>query len=189
GRVPSAAHQIALQLSSMSFAVAMGLGNTAAVRVGHAVGAGDHHAARRTGVVSLVLGAAVMSTSAAVFVIAPGLLARIFGGPAPVRGAAVTLVRIAAVFQLSDGAQAIASGALRGAGDTRAAFFANLGGHYLVGVPVAIGLGFGLHLGAPGLWWGLSAGLTGTAAALVGRFLWLTARPIARVERRPAAPH
>ena len=48
-----------------------------------------------------------------------------------------------------------------------------------------LGLGFGLGLGAPGLWWGLSAGLTATAAALVGRFLWLTGRPIARVEAAP----
>lgn len=183
GKVPAAAHQIALQLASTSFAIAMGLGATAAVRVGLAVGAGDHRAARRAGLVSLGLGTAVMSSSALLFVIAPGPLASIFGSTSVVIAAALPLIQIAAVFQLSDGAQAVAAGALRGAGDTQAAFLANLGGHYLVGVPIAIGLGFGLGMGAPGLWWGLSAGLTGTAIALVGRFLWLTARPIARVER------
>jgi MATE family multidrug resistance protein len=86
------------------------------------------------------------------------------------------------VFQLSDGAQAIGAGALRGAGDTRASFVANVIGHYAVGMPIAIVLGFVIGMGAPGLWWGLTAGLTGTAVALVGRFLWLTARPIKRVE-------
>lgn len=183
GKVPSAAHQIALQLASTSFAIAMGLGATAAIRVGLAVGAGDHRAARRAGLVSLGLGAAVMSTSALVFVTLPGTLAGLFGTTRTVLLAAVPLIQIAAVFQLSDGAQAIGAGALRGAGDTHAAFLANLGGHYVLGVPIAIGLGFGASLGAPGLWWGLTAGLTATAVALVGRFLWLTTRPIARIEK------
>ncbi len=185
GKVPAAAHQIAIQLASCSFAIVLGLGATAAVRVGLAVGGGDHRGARRAGLVTLGLGAAVMASSAIVFVLAPGPLAGIFGTTDVVIVAAVPLIQIAAVFQLSDGAQAIAAGALRGAGDTRASFLANLGGHYILGVPIAIGLGFGLGLGAPGLWWGLSAGLTATAAALVGRFLWLTGRPIARVEAAP----
>ena len=182
GKIPAAAHHIALQLASTSFAIALGLGATAAVRVGLAVGAGDHRAARRAGLISLGLGAAVMASSALIFVLAPGPLAALFGTNAEVLAATIPLMQLAALFQLSDGAQAISAGALRGAGDTRAAFIANLGGHYLVGVPLAIGLGFGLHLGAPGLWWGLTAGLTVTALALVARFGWLTARPIARVE-------
>lgn len=188
GKVPAAAHQVAIQLASTSFAVAMGVGATAAIRVGLAVGAGDHRAARRAGLTSLGLGAAVMSSSALLFVLAPGPLARLFGTDPEVLTAAAALVQIAAVFQLSDGAQAIAAGALRGAGDTRAAFVANLVGHYLLGVPIAIGLGFGAGLGAPGLWWGLSAGLTATAIGLCARFVWLTARPIARLERRERPP-
>ena len=68
-------------------------------------------------------------------------------------------------------------------GDTRAAFVANVIGHYLVGLPVALTLAFAFDQGAPGLWWGLSAGLTGTATALIARFVWLTARPIARAQR------
>jgi MATE family multidrug resistance protein len=183
GKVPSAAHQIAIQLASTSFAIAMALGATAAIRVGLAVGAGDHRAARRAGLVTLGLGTAVMSSSALLFVAAPGLLAGLFGTTDVVLAAALPLIQIAAVFQLSDGAQAIGAGALRGAGDTRAAFLANLGGHYLLGVPIAIALGFGAALGAPGLWWGLTAGLTATAAALVGRFVWLTARPVARIQK------
>ncbi len=98
--------------------------------------------------------------------------------------AAVTLVQIAAVFQLSDGAEAIAAGALRGAGDTRAAFVANLIGHYAIGLPVALIAAFTFDRGAAGLWWGLTAGLTGTALALLARLAWLTRGAIARAPIR-----
>ncbi|MBE7450464.1 MAG: MATE family efflux transporter [Kofleriaceae bacterium] len=182
GATPAAAHQVAIQLASVPFSVTLGIGAAAAVRVGLAIGAGDHRAARHAGLVSLGLGAAVMSTSAAIFVVAAAPLAGLFTDEAVVIAAAIPLVQIAAFFQLSDGAQAVAAGALRGAGDTRAAFVANLLGHYLVGLPVALGLGFAAGLGAPGLWWGLVAGLTGTAIALIARFVWLTARPVARAQ-------
>jgi MATE family multidrug resistance protein len=183
GGTPAAAHQVALQLASVPFSVTIGIGAAAAVRVGLAVGAGDHAAARHAGLVSLGLGAAVMATSAVLFVVAARPLAGLFTDRGIVIAAAIPLVQIAAVFQLSDGAQAVASGALRGAGDTRAAFVANVLGHYAVGMPVALVLAFELDRGAPGLWWGLVAGLTGTAAALIARFVWLTARPVARAQR------
>ena len=88
----------------------------------------------------------------------------------------VTLLQIAALFQLSDGAQAIAAGALRGLGETRATFVANLLGHYVIGLPLVLGLAFGAGLGAPGLWWGLSVGLTATALLLIAKFLRSTSR-------------
>jgi MATE family multidrug resistance protein len=180
---PAAAHQVAIQLASVPFSITIGIGAAAAVRVGIAVGSRQRAAARTAGLTSLGLGALVMSTSAALFVLAAAPMAGIFTDRRDVIAAAIPLIQIAAVFQLSDGAQAVVAGALRGAGDTRAAFVANLLGHYLIGLPIALGLAFGADLGAPGLWWGLTAGLTGTAFALVARFLWLTARPIARVQR------
>jgi MATE family multidrug resistance protein len=94
---------------------------------------------------------------------------------------AIPLVHVAAIFQLSDGLQATAAGALRGAGDAHAPLYANLVGHWVIGLPVAVGLGFYMHMGAVGLWWGLSLGLTAVAVGLIGRFLWLSARPIRRV--------
>jgi MATE family multidrug resistance protein len=78
---------------------------------------------------------------------------------------------IAALFQLSDGTQAIGAGALRGVGDTRATLIGNVIGHYAVGLPISLSLGFAAAMGAPGLWLGLSAGLTVTALYLVQRFL------------------
>jgi MATE family multidrug resistance protein len=87
---------------------------------------------------------------------------------------------VAALFQLSDGLQAVAAGALRGAGDTRFALLANLIGHYGCGLPLGALLAFGWGWGAVGLWWGLSVGLTAVALALVARFAWLTRSSVAR---------
>jgi MATE family multidrug resistance protein len=180
GTLPAAGHQVAINLASFTFAMALGVGAAVAVRVGHAVGAEDHRLAWRRGAIGLSTGLVAMSLGAIVFLAIPAELARLFTSDQEVIAAAVPLIRIAAVFQLSDGAQAIAAGALRGAGDTRAAFVANLIGHYGVGLGISLALGFSLGMGAPGLWWGLSAGLTATALALVLRFRHLTSRPIAR---------
>jgi len=70
--------------------------------------------------------------------------------------------------------------ALRGAADTRSPLYANVVGHFVIGLPVAVGLAFGSKLGSPGLWWGLCAGLAIVAIWLAARFLWITAREIAR---------
>jgi len=171
GKVPAAGHAIALNLASVTFSIALGIGAATSVRVGHAIGAGDRALARRRGVMSLQIGLAVMACFATLFVVASGVLVRLFTDQAPVIAATVPLLQIAALFQLSDGTQAIAAGALRGIGDTRATFIGNVIGHYGIGLAISLALGFGAALGAPGLWWGLSAGLTATAIYLVHRFL------------------
>jgi MATE family multidrug resistance protein len=112
-----------------------------------------------------------MACFAATFLLVPHLVAHAFSDSPRVLDATVPLLQIAALFQLSDGTQAIAAGALRGLGDTRATFVGNLFGHYAIGLPIMLGLGFGAGMGAPGLWWGLSAGLTATAGYLVVRFV------------------
>jgi MATE family, multidrug efflux pump len=180
GQRPADGHQIAITLASFTFSAAVGIGASAAVRVGHAIGAGDTPLARRRGFLSLGLGVAVMATSATLFLAIPEPLARLFTSDAGAIAAAIPLLRIAAVFQLSDGAQAIAAGALRGTGDSHAGFVANVIGHYAIGLPISLTLAFTLGWGAPGLWWGLSAGLTVTAALLCVRFARSTRRAIAR---------
>jgi len=180
GRIPAAAHSCAIQLASFTFSFALGIGAATAVRVGRAVGAGDSPGARDEGWHGIGLGAAVMGCMAVVFVVAPGPLARMFSNDPVVVAAAIPLIQIAALFQLSDGAQAVAAGALRGAGDTRALFWANLVGHYTVGLVLSLALAFGAGLGAPGLWFGLSAGLTATAVLLIARFRRVTRTTIAR---------
>ncbi|HEX8113681.1 MAG TPA: MATE family efflux transporter [Kofleriaceae bacterium] len=182
GKLPAAAHSIALSLASFTFSVALGIGSATAVRVGHAIGAGDRRLARRRGLLGLRIGLAVMAVFAAAFLIAPGALAGLFTDSAPVIAQAVPLLQIAALFQLSDGSQAIAAGALRGIGNTRATFVGNVIGHYGVGLAISLALAFGAGLGAPGLWWGLSAGLTATALYLVQRFLAGTREPRGRAD-------
>jgi len=180
GTTPAAGHQVALTLASFTFAVVVGIGAATSVMVGRAVGAADVPGTRRAGVTGLGFALAFMLPAGLVFLLFPELLARLFTSDRDVIDASIPLIRIAAVFQLSDGAQAVAAGALRGAGDTRSPLFGNLLGHYAIALPLSVTLAFVLDLGVIGLWWALFAGLTAVAIALTARFLWLSARPIAR---------
>lgn len=164
------AHQIAISYASLTFTVALGIGNAGSVRVGWAVGARNTPQARLSGLVAFASGAGFMSLSALFFALCPGLLTRLMGTPAEVIPLLVPLLVVCAVFQISDGVQGVGAGVLRGAGDTRFTFVANMVGHYVVGLPVALLLGFGMKLGVVGLWWGLCAGLTTVAFALFWRF-------------------
>jgi len=187
GSTDLAAHQIAITLASFTFTVAVGVGAAASVRVGRAVGAGDAPGTRRAGVVALLGGGAWMALSALLFVLLPRPLASLLTDEPEVIAATVPLLFVAAVFQISDGLQAVGAGILRGAGDTRWPFLANVIGHYAVGLPVGIALGMGLGLGVNGLWWGLCTGLTAVAATLTFRFLRLSSRPIVPLARRRPA--
>jgi len=177
----AAGHQVALSLASMSFVFALGVSNATAVRVGLAVGANDTPGARRAGFAGLLAGAMMMSVSIFLFAFAPGFCARILSDKPDVIEAAIPLLRIAAIFQLADAAQVVAAGALRGAGDTRSAQVANMIGYYVFGLPLALLLGFVFHLGAPGIWWGLTVALFGVAIALVIRFYRLSRQEIRRI--------
>jgi MATE family multidrug resistance protein len=175
-----AAHQVAITLASATFMVPVGIGAATSVRVGQAIGRQDAPGTRLAGMTGIGVGMGFMLCSAAAFLLLPRLLASVITSEVDVIEAVVPLLFVAAIFQLSDGVQAVASGALRGAGDTRFPLWANLGGHYLVGLPLGVLLGFGMGFGAAGLWWGLSAGLTCVAVALALRFRHASARPIAR---------
>ena len=162
-----AAHQIALNLAAFTFMVPYGLASAAAVRVGHAIGRQDRRGASSAGWMAILLGAAFMSTAAIVFLAAPGFLVRLFTMDESVIGIGVSLLFVAAVFQLFDGLQGVTTGALRGLGDTHTAMYWNLGGHWLVGLPLGYLLCFHFGRGVVGLWWGLSAGLMICGVALL----------------------
>ena len=171
GKIPAGAHSIALGISSLTFAFTVGIASATSVRVGHAVGAGDLAMARKRGLLGVKLGLVVMACFAIVFLAIPRTLASVFTAEEAVIVATIPLLQIAALFQLSDGTQAIGAGALRGLGDTRATLVGNLIGHYAIGLPLVIGLGFAAHLAVNGMWFGLSAGLTATALYLVAKFI------------------
>ena len=181
---PSAAagHQVAITLASTTFIVTLALGAATSVRVGQAVGRGDSSTARLTGFVGLGASSVFMSFTAALFLIFAPSFAGLLSDRPEVIAAAVPLIHIAAVFQIFDGAQAVGSGALRGIGDTRFIQTANLIGYYLVGLPVAAVLAFGLHQQERGLWWGLTAGLVAVATLLFARFSVRSRGVIARLE-------
>jgi len=163
-----AGHQIALATVSCTYMMPLGVSSAAAVRVGHAIGRRDAEAARKSGWSALGLGAALMSSAALALLLFPRFIARLFTPEVAIIAAAVPLLRIAAFFQLFDGLQVVATGALRGVGDTRTPMWCHLAGYWGLGLPAGIGLGFGASLGASGLWMGLSAGLILIGMALVG---------------------
>lgn len=181
GEYELAAHQIAIQLASLTFMMALGVSSAGAVRVGRAIGARDQGATRLAGLTAFGASAGVMSVGALLFLLFPSQLASLLSDKQDVIAAAVPLILVAAVFQLSDGAQAAGAGVLRGAADTRFAFIANLIGHWLVGLPIAIFLGFYWKGGIVGMWWGLCAGLTAVAALLFVRFLRISSTLITPV--------
>lgn len=170
GTLHLAAHQLVIGIASFTFTVALGVAAAGSVRVGLGIGARDAMATRFAGHVTFLGGAAVMAVAAIVFALFPVPLARLITDQRDVILASVPLFIVAAVFQLSDGIQAAGAGVLRGAGDTKYAFYANIVGHWCIGLPVALLLGFRLDLGIVGLWWGLCAGLTVVAVLLFVRF-------------------
>jgi MATE family multidrug resistance protein len=189
GAVQFAAHQVALNLSALAFMVPLGVGSAAATRVGNAVGRLDGVGARRSARVALVVGAGVMSISALVFATAPTLLARIYTPDLEVVALAAVLLPIAAVFQVADGFQVVAAGVLRGAADTTWPAVMALIGFWVVGLPLGAILAYRLALGPVGLWWGLTAGLMATGAALGLRVRARMRHPVAELRaERDAVP-
>jgi multidrug resistance protein, MATE family len=169
GVVQVAGHQIALNLSSLTFMVPLGVSSAAAVMVGHAVGRGDPEGVRRATVASLTVGAGFMLCTGALFMLAPEQLAALYTDDAIVLGLAALLLPLAGLFQVFDGLQVVAIGLLRGLGDTRMPMVVNVIGFWCIGMPVSLWLGFGLDYGAVGLWWGLVVGLIIVAVFLILR--------------------
>lgn len=163
-----AAHQIALSLASLTFMVPLGVSSAAAVRVGQAVGRRDMTAAARSGWTALLLGASFMLFACIIFLLFPKALMGIFTNDSTVIAVGISLLFMAALFQLFDGLQVVATGAMRGLGDTRTPMVCNLVGHWLVGLPVGYLLCFIAGWGVIGLWTGLSIGLIAVGAVLLG---------------------
>jgi multidrug resistance protein, MATE family len=162
-----AAHQIAINIAGLTFMVPYGISSAGAVRVGHAIGRRDPEGAARAGWTALLFGTAFMACAAIAFILFGRPLIGAFTSDAAVLRAGVSLLAIAAVFQLFDGIQGVATGILRGLGDTRTPMIWNLAGHWFIGLPLGYALCFGAGLGVVGLWWGLSLGLIICGIALL----------------------
>lgn len=179
GDAPLAGHQIAMQSVSLTFMVPLGLGIATGVRVAQAVGRRDAAGVRRAGWIGVTLAACFMVLTATLFLSAPRAVVGIFldldlAANAPVVMFATTFLALAGLFQLFDGVQVAAVGALRGLKDTRVPMFITLLAYWLVGLPVGLLCAFTLDLGPRGIWFGLIVSLVVAAALLTRRFWRLT---------------
>ncbi len=171
-----AGHQIAIQIASTTFMVALGLGQAASIRIGVAAGARDAVAVRRTGWTALVLGCGFMGAMAVVMVIWRSAIAGLFlpdqRGPEEleVLAFACDFLVLAGLFQVVDAAQVVAVNLLRGLQDARVPMIYAIGCYWVIGMTASWALAFPLGLGGLGIWWGFVAAIGTFATLLVRRF-------------------
>jgi MATE family multidrug resistance protein len=170
GPIQLAANQVAMNTASFTYMVPLGIGSAAAVRVGQGLGRRDPRAASRAGWTAMLLGAGFMMCTAVAFWLVPQYIVRIYSPDPLVIRSATQLLFVAAFFQLFDGLQAVATGALRGAGDTRTPMFCSVLLYWLLGLPLGYYLCFGVGWGAAGVWTGLCVALILIGSALL--LLW-----------------
>ncbi len=175
GALELAAHAIAIQIAALAFQVPMGVGQAATIRVGYFFGAGDREGIRIAGWTSLAMGTGFMLLTATAMLAMPTLLLGIYIDTAAAENAALlqlatSLLIVAAAFQLVDGIQVVAAGALRGLKDTRIPMWIAIFAYWVPGFGTAFVLGFFTWLGGVGVWIGLAMGLAFTAGFLLWRW-------------------
>lgn len=184
GKVPLAAHGIAMQVDSVAFMVHLGLSNAATVRAGQAYGRGDGPGLRAGALVALAMSGAMALATVALFLAVPEFLIGLFLSPSePGRAGVIALgtglLAAAALFQLADAAQVMALGLLRGVQDTRTPMIIAALSYWGIGVPASYVLGFPLGLGGVGVWLGLALGLALAGILLLWRFWRRSGRGLA----------
>jgi len=165
-----AAHQIAINLASISFMGVLGISQAASIRVGNAMGEQSVSKIRKAGFTAIVLGAALMSLSGITFVLLNNYLPTLYIDDEAVISIASRLIIIAAIFQLSDGIQAVGIGVLRGLTDIKGPTIITFIAYWIISLPIAYLLAFNFNLGVDGVWIGLLIGLTVSAFLLTLRF-------------------
>lgn len=176
GKIPLAAHSIVIQIAAFTFMVPLGIGQAVAVRVGLAYGARDREGVKIAGWTAFALGTGFMAFMAFVLTVFPRPLIGAFldfsrPESAAVLATALSFIAMAALFQIVDGAQAVAVGMLRGLHDARVPMLIALFGYWGVGLPLGALLAFRFELGGVGIWAGLAIGLAVVAVLLVWRWV------------------
>ncbi|MFM5948697.1 MAG: MATE family efflux transporter [Novosphingobium sp.] len=175
GQAELAAHTVALNIAALAFQIPFGISQASTIRVGYHFGAGDRDAAGRAGWSALALSVGFMGLTALAMVLVPTFILRLYIDPDAAANAAmvafaVQYMTVAAAFQLFDGAQAVAAGALRGLQDTSMPLVIALFGYWAIGFTVSYGLGLHTRMGGLGVWIGLALGLVVVAALLTWRW-------------------
>jgi len=183
GAVPLASHQIALNTVAFTYMVPLGIASAAAVRVGQAIGRGDPQGAGNAGGTAIFLGAAFMTCAGVGLLVFPRWIARMYTPNEAIIHSTIILLAAGAAFQLFDGIQTVATGALRGAGDTRTPMLCHFTAYWVIGLPLGAWLCFRRGWGAFGLWAGLSLALI-----LIGIVLLFVWRKKVRSMLEPRSP-
>jgi MATE family multidrug resistance protein len=178
GATIAGAHQIALNYAALMFMIPLAMHSATTIHVGHALGRGDVRAARTAGWVGIAMCGAVMMISALFIVLFNSQIAALYTRDLAVRELATSLLLMAAIFQVSDGLQVGAGGALRGFKDTTVPMAITLFAYWLVGFPIAYFVGVQQARGPIYVWLGLIVGLTVAAVLLSTRYLILTRRAV-----------
>lgn len=183
GPVSLAAYQVMLGWIAIPFVISLGLAEAAMVRVAYWMGADDQQAARQSGHLGMAIGVAIPLVLIIIPLGVPHLVVRAFLDPADAGYSEISLLVgkllfIAAIFQVFDGLQSLASHVLRAVRDTAVPLVIAGTGYWIVGLGSAYVMGFILGWGAVGLWWGLALGLIFTGTLLTIRFEMLTRRQL-----------
>ncbi|HTL17665.1 MAG TPA: MATE family efflux transporter [Patescibacteria group bacterium] len=178
GNAALAAHHVCLMMAAFTFMFPLGFSSAAAVRVGGFIGGGDPFRARVAGWLAIGLAVTCMGGFAIGYLTIPRLLLGCFTEDPAVVGVGVKILLLVALFQIADGTQVSTTGALRGLGDTRTAMWANLVGHYPIGLAIGLVLCFGFGYGVVGMWAGLACGLVTVALLLVRAWCKATREPL-----------
>lgn len=165
-----AAHQIAINLATISYMTTSGLAAAATIRVGRAWGRNDLAQARFAAFTIIKMALVWMLVWAAVFILGRSFLPTLYLADPDVIALAAPLIVIAGLFQLSDGLQVVSVGALRGLQDVKIPSLLIFISYWVVALPLGYWMAFGLGMGAIGIWWGLLVGLTLVALAVTWRF-------------------
>lgn len=171
-----AAHQIAINLASVSYMMASGLSIAAMIRVGNQLGRNDIRTLRDAGFTVFIMVAIFMSISAIIFIVFREFLPSLYINDTGVIKMSATLLVIAGLFQLSDGIQVVGLGALRGMSDVRIPTIVTLVAYWIIGLPLGYVFAFVLGMKEVGIWYGLLIGLTVTGILLLFRFHKLSLR-------------
>jgi len=180
GPLPAAAHLIAINFSALVFMVPLAMGSAVTVRVGNAMGRSDLSGARYAGIIGLAIVAVGQCCNMILMLVFPEYIVGLYTDDVAVATLAVSLLFFAGIFQLPDGLQICATGALRGLKDTRVPMLYNLLAYWVIGLSLGYYLTFHQQLGPAGMWIGMIAGLTVGGSLMVTRFLHITRRMLAQ---------
>lgn len=176
GPKAQAAHQIALSIAAVTYMMASGISAAASVRVGNQYGLKSIPGIRTSGFSAFIMVLFFMGTMALGFIVLNSWLPTFFNDDPEVLSISASLLIIAALFQLSDGTQVVALGALRGINDVKIPTIITLIAYWIIGLPMSYLLAFKMNLGVEGVWYGLSIGLTTSAVLLFLRFNFVSKR-------------